>query len=101
LNEIEKKGFRIFNRFKFIKVLEEHNKNIKNNIFIDFYERLKKLEEINNSWEQTLIGDWRKKHCWEGFYQFLELNDLVMNWFHVNNLSGGFYGAILEWKLWG
>lgn len=101
LNQIENRGYSIFNRTGFIAVLEMFRAKITNNIFIDFYERLIKLETINNSWEIELIGDWHKKNCWEGFYQFLEKNDLVVNWFFVNNPSRGFMAAILKWKFWG
>ena len=46
LNEIQKHGFSIFDRVDFLLILEQF-KDSTNNIFIDFRERLSKLERIN------------------------------------------------------
>jgi hypothetical protein len=70
LDEIINKGFSIFNRIDFIKVLEEFSLT-KNNIFHDFLERLTRLEKLNNDFETKIIGDW-KSADWQGFFQFLE-----------------------------
>ena len=47
-NAIKEKGFAIFDRTDFITLLNNH-KEIKNNIFIDFYERMTNLEKLSTA----------------------------------------------------
>jgi len=98
LNNIQKYGFMIFGRLDFINLLEEC-KDITNNIFIDFLERLKRLEKSNNEFENKLIKDWNGND-WQGFFQFLEKEINIVNWNYVNNPSGGFWNAVLNWNYW-
>jgi hypothetical protein len=99
LNEIKKHGFSIFSRLEFIGVLEQ-NKEITNDIFIDFLERLKNLERLINEFEIKPLKNWNGSD-WQGFFQFLEKEIKIMNWNYVNNPSGGFWNAILNWDYWG
>lgn len=99
LTYIIKQGFAIYNRQDFIKLLSNHI-NIKNEIFIDFYERLTRLEKVNNQFETKKIGKWNGDD-WQGFFQYLEKNMKLVNWHYVNNPRGGFWNAILNWDYWG
>ncbi len=98
LTNIEKQGFSIFGRLDFINLLDEF-KDINNDIFTDFYERLKRIEKSNNEFENKLIKDW-SGHDWQGFFQFLEKEVEIVNWNYVNNPSGGFWNAVLNWDYW-
>lgn len=99
LNHIEKQGFAIFSRLDFINLLDEY-KHVDNDIFKDFYERLKRIEKSNNEFENKLIEDWNGND-WQGFFQFLEKEIEIENWHYVNNRSGGFWNAVLHWDYWG
>mgnify|MGYP007070998983 CR=1 FL=1 len=35
------------------------------------------------------------------FFQFLEKQIQIVNWHYVNNPSGGFWNAVLNWDYWG
>lgn len=98
LNHIGKQGFAIFSRLDFINLLDEF-KDIDNDIFTDFYERLKRIEKSNNEFENKLIKDWNGND-WQGFFQFLEKEIEIVNWHYVNNPSGGFWNAVLNWDYW-
>lgn len=99
LTHIEKQGFSIFSRLDFINLLHQF-KDIDNNIFTDFYERLTRMEKSNNDFENKLIKDW-SGNDWQGFFQFLEKQISIVNWHYVNNPSGGFWNAVLNWDYWG
>ncbi|MBD8019067.1 PD-(D/E)XK nuclease family protein [Kaistella pullorum] len=98
LSQIEKNGYSIFSRLDFINLLNEF-KDINNDIFIDFYERLKRIEKSNNEFENKIIKDWNGND-WQGFFQFLEKEIPIENWDYVNNASGGFWNAVLNWDYW-
>ncbi len=99
LSHIQPEGFEIFGRLEFINLLKQYKDN-SNNIFIDFYNRLTRLEELNEEYETKLIEDW-KGNDWQGFFQFLEKEIDIVNWHYVSNPSGGFWNAILNWDCWG
>lgn len=98
LNEIKKHGFSIFGRVDFLLILEQF-KECTNNIFIDFRDRLSKLERINNEFEIKPLKNWNGND-WQGFFQFLEKKLKIINWNFVNNPNGGFWNAILNWDYW-
>jgi hypothetical protein len=98
LNNIINQGFGIFNRNDFVNLLDKFN-STKNNIFLDFYYRLSRLEKINNDFENKVIGDWNGAD-WQGFFQFLEKEIEIVNWHFVNNPSGGFWNAVIVWEIW-
>lgn len=91
LKRVENKGFKVFDRKKLIAILEKYT-DIKNNIFIDFLERIKRLEDRNNRFADIAITEWQGSD-WQGFFQFLE-NELPVTdmwWDYANNPSGGFW----------
>lgn len=98
LNGIIKEGFAIFNRVDFINLLKQY-KSTQNNIFLDFIERLTRIEKSNNEFENKNIGEWNGMD-WQGFFQFLEKEITIVNWHYVNNPNGGFWNAILNWEYW-
>jgi len=99
LNSVKDFGYFVFDRKDYISVIRKHN-NIKNNIFQDFLKKLEKIEKNINSWETKIIKSWNGND-WQGFFQFLETKFGKINWGHVNNVSGGFWGAVLNWDYWG
>lgn len=98
LTNIRKQGFSIFSRLDFINLLNQF-KEINNDIFNDFYRRLTRLERSNIEFENKLIKDWNGND-WQGFFQFLEKEIDIINWHYVNNPSGGFWNAVLNWDNW-
>lgn len=98
LNGIIKEGFAIFNRVDFINLLEEF-KATQNNIFLDFLDRLTRIEKSNNQFENKNIAEWNGDD-WQGFFQFLEKEISIVNWNYVNNPNGGFWNAVLNWEYW-
>lgn len=99
LNGIIKEGFAIFNRVDFINLLKDYS-STSNNIFLDFFERLTRIEKSNNEFETKIIGKWNGSD-WQGFFQFLEKEIKIVNWHYVNNPNGGFWNAVLNWDYWG
>ena len=99
LRKIEEQGFAIFNRIDFISILEKFEKS-SNNIYLDFFQRLKKLEKWNNEFEEKFIKDWNGND-WQGFFHFLEKHEKIESWDYVNNPSGGFWNALINWDYWG
>lgn len=98
LNGIINQGFAIFNRVDFINLLEQF-KTTQNNIFLDFLERLTRIEKSNNEFEFKNIAEWNGAD-WQGFFQFLEKEISIVNWNYVNNPNGGFWNAVLNWEYW-
>ena len=98
LKKVEEKGFKIYNRQAFLSLLQKHE--IKNDIYNDFKSHLLYLEKLNNEWETKIIKEW-EGHDWQGFFQYLEQTNIgLVGWQFVNNPSGGFWGAVLNWNYW-
>jgi len=98
LKIISEKGFVIVGRYELINFLK--NYNIKNDIFIDFLEKINNLENDENAFESKIIKDWDWK-CWKGFYHFLDSVLEINDWKYVPNAAGGFWGIwwhFLDWK---
>jgi hypothetical protein len=99
LTKVQSDGYQIYNRVNFLSLLSEYS-SVSNNIFVDFSERMNKLERENSLFAEKVIGDW-KSEDWQGFFQVLEKNMKIVNWNYVNNPSGGFWNAVLNWHSWG
>lgn len=98
LNVVAEKGFSIIERSELINFFE--NYNIQNNIYIDFTEKINRLEKAENAFETKKIKSW-DRNCWTGFYRFLETKIEISDWKYVSNPAGGFLGIwwhSLEWK---
>lgn len=87
----EEKGYSIFNRKDFIDLFERFP-NIKNDIFVDFKERVLQIEEITNSYKNKKISEW-KYFEWQGLYQVIEEKMGIGNW-EYQKAMGRF------WKYW-
>ncbi len=98
LKFVQNQGYSVYNRQDFLKVLENYTR-IDNDIFIDFKERLTKLEHLNNQYKSKIIKDW-KSSDWQGFFQYLEKQIGLVNWHYVNNQNRGFWNAVLNWDYW-
>jgi hypothetical protein len=94
LNSVIKKGYSIFNRQEFIDLLNKYKTG--NDIFHDFKERLVALESIYNEWDKKTIKEW-DGNDWQGFFQYLEKEMDIIDWDYVNNQSGGFWNAVINW----
>jgi hypothetical protein len=98
LKNISDKGFIIIGRHELINFLKQYN--IKNNIYVDFFEKVNNLENAENSFESKMIKDW-DWNCWTGFYHFLDSVLEISDWRYVANATGGFLGIwwhFLEWE---
>lgn len=98
LAQVTEEGFKVFNRQEFLALLQNHD--IKNDIYNDFKTRLFNIEQLNNEWDTKCIKDW-DNNDWQGFFQFLEKEQIIIKWHHVNNPNGGFWNAVLNWDYWG
>lgn len=94
LERIEKQGFAVLSRRSFLELLEAHE--VESDIYSDFRDRLKQLEHSESQFSQKKIADWDGSD-WKGFYQALEQKRNVVNWGYVNNPTGGFWNAVLNW----
>lgn len=96
LKHIENKGYAVFTRKDILEVLNVF-KDITNNIFSDFRERLILMEDAYRSFENKVLKEW-DENSWVGFYQSLEKQMHNIRWKKVNNQSGGFWNAVIsEW----
>lgn len=97
LKKIYDKGYTIIDRPKLICLFDKHQ-TIKNNIYFDFLERLKSIEEDEKTFEYLKLKDW-KWESWIGFYKFLE-SKIDADWGYVSNPRGGFLGLWWSGLLW-
>lgn len=98
LRQVEGKGYAVVDRRKLLDFLGKHA--VKNVIYADFADRLRRIEESEESWRTLPIGKWFKE-SWIGFYQWLEEMMYVESWGDVSNPSGGFVGLwwhFLKWR---
>lgn len=101
LKKVKSKGYTVFDRVKLISILEKYTE-IKNAIFVDFLERLIRLEQENQQFSEKEISQWKSKD-WQGFYQFIEKQNIFsdLNWGYAANPNGGLMYccfSFLEWK---
>ena len=98
LKKIKEKGYSIFSRKDFIDLFNKFEQ-IKNNIFVDFRERMLQIEKLTNRYKDKQISDW-KRADWEGFYKAIETKIENEGWGYVDNPNGGFIGFLLTWGLY-
>ena len=95
---IKNKGYTVFGRTDFLSLLNTGYKTgIRNEIFIDFYEHLRQIEQAVQSYKSLPLDKWNWD-SWKGFY--LELQNLlgVGEWDYVPQKNGGFLGFWWHWK---
>lgn len=92
-SEIEKAGYKNFNRSDFLGILKKGRElGIENVIYRDYLEYLQSIEDEVNSYAITPINNWTHR-AWIGFLKEIKphlKNDA--NWGYVPNQSGGFVG---------
>jgi hypothetical protein len=80
-----------------VKVLiTKHVPDFNNDIFLDFSEWLKHMEASQKEWENKPVNSWEGAD-WQGFFMYLEQEIELTNWNYVNNQTGGFWCAVLNW----
>lgn len=98
---IEKEGFSHFTRSMMIEILKDYiekTESIKlNNIIIDYYNYLVKLDTKINSYNDLPLDEWHW-HSWTGFYTKLQEALSAGKWNYVSNPAGGFLGFWWHWK---
>lgn len=97
LKEKSEKGFNVIDRSELLNCLRRYKG--KNDIFIDFLNKLENIENVEKAFETKLIKDW-DRNCWTGFYHYLDyiLDDSF--WRIVNNQSDPFLGIWWHFKEW-
>ena len=99
----DKKEYYIFDRKDFINLFNKFEQQIKNNIFVDFRERMLQIDNLTNGYK-VKISDWNGKdskcdeckyYAWQGFYMAIETKIENEGWGYMDNRSGGFLGFIL------
>ena len=98
---IEEKGYEVVNRERLLAFFEKHRAG--NVIYRDFAERLRWVEEAEESWRTLPVDKWSKEEherSWTGFCRRLEEVMEVEGWGHVPNPSGGFTGLWWNFRKW-
>jgi hypothetical protein len=94
---IDKAKCKIFLREDFLKILESGiSLGITNNIYIDFYNHLKNIEESVQSYKKLPVSEWCW-NSWKGFYTEISKRLGEGNWDYVPQKNGGFLGF---WWFW-
>lgn len=89
---IEKIGYKPFLRINFIEVLKLGiDSGIQNEIFVDFYNHLKGIENSVQSFLSLPINEWHWD-SWKGFYTLLQKELGDGEWDYVPQMNGGFLG---------
>jgi len=86
---VRKEGYEIFNRKDLLLILNKYE--IDNDIFNDFKERIKKIQDSIDSYKILSINKW-KWNSWIGFYMELQQKLGDGTWGYVANQRGGFLG---------
>jgi len=95
---IGKAGYKIFLRKDFLNVLESGiSLGITNNIYIDFYNYLKDIEESVQSYRKLPVSEWHW-NSWKGFYTEISKKLGEGNWDYVPQKNGGFLGFWWYWN---
>ena len=96
---IEEAGYYNFTREQMLSILEPYISRIKNeqgnNILIDYYFHLKKLDEKINSFKILPLDQWNW-YSWKGFFASIQ-KEIGGQWDYVPNASGGFLGFWWNW----
>lgn len=86
---IYKDGYQVIKREEIIELFEACSiQKTNNDIAIDYYDHLLKIDETYNNYLRLPIQMWSRR-SWQGFYTRLQL-DLGGHWANVSNQRGGF-----------
>lgn len=95
---LELSGFRNFTRQQALGIFEsERASEIRNNIFVDYVNRLRLIEDKSNAYKHLPTKSWEYAQ-WSGFFMALctRLGNGA-NFGYVPNAQGGFIGAWFGW----
>ena len=99
LSKVEVAGYSIFTREQMLGILEKYHSVItatnKNDILLDYYFRLKRIDASIASFNTLPFEKWHW-YSWMGFYSTIQ-KELGGNWDYVPNPSGGFLGFWWHW----
>jgi hypothetical protein len=98
IEKIRSKEFKYISRSDLINFFKNYN-GIKNNIYIDFTEKIINAEAAEKAFETKMIKDW-DWNCWIGFYNYLDSKLEIVGWEYVPNKKGGFLGLWWHWQVW-
>jgi hypothetical protein len=91
-------GYKIIRRIDLLEVLEDGIKSgIKNHIYIDFTNFLKRRENAVLSYLRLPFEDWQWD-SWKGFYQDVQKRFNDGTWDYVPQKNGGFLGYWWHWN---
>lgn len=94
--QVKDAGYQVFDRKQILNIFTPFVSEIENNIFIDYFNALKYIEEESNSFKVKKIADWSWAQV-NGFYDSLKRSDFftnhgfLANYGYVPNARGGFY----------
>ena len=71
-------------------------KTVANNIYSDFTQRLREIENSESEYTKKPIGKWGDPD-WKGFYQAVERMRPVNHWAYVPNPTGGFWSLVVNY----
>lgn len=97
---VEEASWRCFGRRDLLAVLDEGERlGAASDIFRDFHRRLRRIEDVANSWRLVPVADWGQDRVrWAGFFAALRERLGEGRWKYVNNASGGFMGFWWHWR---
>ena len=90
----EEAGYVVYSRQDLLRTLEAKKNGIQNQIFRDFYERLREKHRRYEAFRIKNVDEWVKERAaWEGFFGSLQkkMKQQNPNWGYANNPAGGEY----------
>ena len=100
-SNINENNYLLFERESILKTLEKYTSEINNQIFLDYYEFIKKLNNEIMQFKVLPISVWKWQQI-NGFYDYLNKSPEVLGgsfasqYGYIANPSGGFYGMWLS-----
>jgi hypothetical protein len=94
LRRVTEQGYAVLDRRELLKLLDSREAN--NDIYNDFRDRLREIEHSESRFTEKAVNEW-DGNDWKGLYQALDAVGVIENWGYVNNPSGGFWNALLNW----
>ncbi len=88
----EQAKYTVFNRSDFLKLLQSGvERGVTSDIFINYRDHLKQLDNEVESYGSVLVKDWKPKwNGWVGFFKLLQQKLGGGEWGYVPTVSGGF-----------
>ncbi len=95
---VESKGYKTFQRYQFIELLQEGKKiGVTNEIFISFLQHLQCIDDSVQSFRILPVDQWHWD-SWRGFYMELQKRLGEGEWDYIPQKNGGFLGFWWNWN---